>query len=126
LAQPSAEELQADQVIFQEVLRRLCVDSGACVVITDQIAAKGKETREENEMGRVLPMTASGLEYFVDVMLELEVRLEGFEEVRVARVIKSNSELFPVGLEFVNPVFADLLARLPETNKPASLPEVPE
>lgn len=126
LAQPTAEELQADQVIFQEVLRRLCVDSGACVVITDQIAAKGKETREENEMGRVLPMTASGLEYFVDVMLELEVRLDGFDDVRVARVIKSNSEIFPVGMEFVNPTFADLLARLPDTVSPTSAVDVPE
>ncbi|MCZ7570847.1 MAG: ATP-binding protein [Ardenticatenaceae bacterium] len=126
LAQPTAEELQADQVIFQEVLRRLCVDSGACVVITDQIAAKGKETREENEMGRVLPMTASGLEYFVDVMLELEVRLDGFEEVRVARVIKSNSERFPVGKEFINPMFADLLEQLPDTAPPARVTDVPE
>ncbi|MEL6613256.1 MAG: hypothetical protein AAFQ53_14245, partial [Bacteroidota bacterium] len=88
-AQPTAEELQADQLVLQEVLRRLCVDSGACVVITDQIAAKGKEDREENELGRVLPMTASGLEYFVDVMVELFVRVEGFETVRVARVVKS-------------------------------------
>src|SRR5438045_2850189 len=32
-AQPSADELAADQMVLQEVLRRLCVDSGACVVI---------------------------------------------------------------------------------------------
>ena len=38
---------------------------------TDQIGAKGKEAREENEMGQVLPMTAGGLEYFVDVMVHL-------------------------------------------------------
>src|SRR5690606_12517654 len=79
LARPGADDLRNDQLVLQEVLRRLCVDSGACVVITDQIAAKGEEEREENEMGRVLPMTASGLEYFVDVMLELELRLDGFE-----------------------------------------------
>ncbi|MBA3531978.1 MAG: hypothetical protein H0T73_08680, partial [Ardenticatenales bacterium] len=54
-AVPNAEELSNDQMIFQEVLRRLCIDSGACVVITDQIGAKGKEEREENEMGQVLP-----------------------------------------------------------------------
>jgi len=33
------------------------------VVIVDQIGARGKAEREENEMGRVLPMTVSGLEY---------------------------------------------------------------
>src|SRR4051812_47967676 len=81
-AQPTAEELSGDQVVFQEVLRRLCVDSGACVVITDQIGAKGKEDREENEMGRVLPLTSGGLEYFVDVLVEASVRLEDFRPVR--------------------------------------------
>src|SRR5205814_7071036 len=96
-ALPSAEELAADQMIFQEVLRRLCIDSGACVVITDQIAAKGKEEREENEMGRVLPMTSGGLEYFVDVMVEMSVRMEDFRPIRVIRVIKTNSEAFPIG-----------------------------
>lgn len=126
LAQPGAELLAADQVVLQEVLRRLCVDSGASVVITDQIGARGKEEREENELGRVLPMTASGLEYFVDVLLELTTRMDGFELVRVGRVIKSNSAAFPLGLELVNPTFADLLARLPGagTNAPASAPVV--
>ena len=126
LAQPSAEELAGDQVVFQEVLRRLCIDSGACVVITDQIAARGKEEREENEMGKVLPMTASGLEYFVDVMVELEVRVEAFEQVRVARVVKSNSPDFPVGLELKNPTFADFLARLGEGPDPEAATSVPE
>ncbi len=126
LAQPSAEELAADQVLFQEVLRRLCIDSGACVVITDQIAARGKEEREENEMGKVLPMTASGLEYFVDVMVELEVRVEGFEQVRVARVVKSNSPDFPVGLELKNPTFADFLACMGEGPNPDAMPAVPD
>ena len=118
LAMPSAEALAADQIVYQEVLRRLCVDSGACVVITDQIAARGREEREENELGHVLPMTASGLEYFVDVMVELRVRVEGFEQVRVARVVKTNSPDFPVGLELTNPTFADFLARLGEGPKP--------
>lgn len=119
-AQPTAEQLQADQMIYQEVLRRLCVDSGACVVITDQIAAKGKEDHEENELGQVLPMTLGGLEYFVDVMIELSLRLEGFEQVRVARVIKSNSPYFPIGLELRNPSFKDFLVRmddLPQDDK---------
>jgi hypothetical protein len=62
LAQPSAEELAADQMILQGVLRKLCIESGKSVVIADQIPAKGKEAKEDNEIGRVLPMTASGLE----------------------------------------------------------------
>jgi hypothetical protein len=82
------------------------------VVITDQISARGKEDREENELGQVLPMTTGGLEYFVDVMVELSLRVEGFEQVRVARVIKSNSSAFPIGLEIKNPTFSDFLARL--------------
>ncbi|NBC19415.1 MAG: hypothetical protein GVY18_19080 [Bacteroidetes bacterium] len=124
LAKPTSDELAADQMVYQEVLRRLCVDSGACVVITDQIAAKGLEEREENEMGQVLPMTTGGLEYFVDVMVELSVRVEGFEQVRVARVVKSNSPAFPVGLEIQNPVFTDFLDRLEEGPSPAT--EEPE
>lgn len=122
-AQPSAEELQADQMIFQEVLRRLCVDSGACVVITDQIGARGKQDREENEMGRVLPMTSSGLEYFVDVMLELALRQDGFETRRVATVVKSNAPDFPVGLEIEGPTFATLLERMGAGPKPVALPK---
>ncbi|HUS13395.1 MAG TPA: hypothetical protein VM536_00040 [Chloroflexia bacterium] len=111
-AQPSADELAADQMIFQEVLRRLCIDSGACVVVTDQIAAKGREDREENELGQVLPMTSGGLEYFVDVMVEASVRVVDFETERVFRVIKTNSPAFPVGMEFINPTFAEFAARL--------------
>lgn len=111
-AQPNADELAADQMVLQEVLRRICTDSGACVVIVDQIAAKGKEDREENEVGRVLPLTTSGLEYFVDVMLEASLRLDGLDTVRVFRVVKSNSGAFPIGLELHNPDFAALLARL--------------
>ncbi len=126
LAQPSAEELANDQVIFQEVLRRLCIDSGACVVITDQISARGKEEREENEMGQVLPMTTGGLEYFVDVMVELSLRVEGFEQVRVARVVKSNSPAFPVGLELKNAAFTDFLARLGEPSEAPAPPFAPE
>ncbi|PSR00061.1 MAG: hypothetical protein BRD48_02295 [Bacteroidetes bacterium QS_9_68_14] len=130
-AQPTADELQNDQMVYQEVLRRLCVDSGKHVVITDQIGAKGREDAEENEMGRVLPMTTGGLEYFVDVMVELEVRQDGFEQVHVARVVKSNSPHFPVGLEVENATFADFLARMDEApqpepaEEPATLPDVP-
>src|SRR5512138_778014 len=77
----SAEELAADQMVLQEVLRRLCIDSGACVVITDQIGAKGKEDHEENELGRVLPLTTGGIEYFVDALVEISVRIEDLRQV---------------------------------------------
>ena len=117
-ALPSAEELAADQMVFQEILRRLCMDSGKCVVITDQIGAKGKEDREENELGRVLPMTSGGLEYFVDVMVEISLRLEGFKQVRVMRVVKTNSTAFPIGMELINPTFNDFLVRLNEAPTP--------
>ena len=119
-ARPSADELQADQVVFQEVLRRLCVDSGACVVITDQVAARGQQDREENEMGRVVPMTASGLEYFVDVMLELSLRQDGFETRRIATVVKSNAPDFPVGMEIEDPTFAALMDRLGAGPRPVA------
>src|SRR6059058_5362625 len=99
LAQPSAEELAADQMILQGVLRRLCIESGKSVVIVDQIPAKGKEAKEDNEVGRVLPMTASGLEYFVDVMVEVSLQERDGEIVRVFQVVKSNSPAFEVGFE---------------------------
>lgn len=137
-AQPSADELAADQMVLQEVLRRLCVDSGACVVIIDQIGAKGREDREENELGRVLPLTTGGLEYFVDVMMEASVRLDDLRPVRVFRVVKSNSAAFPIGLELRDPTFAQALARLNEApaaglplaapappSEPETLPEPP-
>ena len=124
--QPTADELAADQLIFQEVLRRLCIDSGACVVVTDQIAAKGLETREENELGRVLPMTTGGLEYFVDVMVEASMRVADFETQRVFTVVKSNSPAFPIGMELVNPTFADFLAQLGTAPAPKAAAAVPE
>ncbi len=99
LAQPSAEELAADQMVLQGVLRRLCIESGKSVVIVDQIAAKGKEAKEDNEVGRVLPMTASGLEYFVDIMVEVSLQERDGEITRVFQVVKSNSSAFEVGFE---------------------------
>lgn len=127
-AQPTAEQLQNDQIVYQEVLRRLCIESDACVVITDQIGAKGKEILEENEMGKVLPMTIGGLEYYVDVMVEMDVRVRDFETIYVARIIKSNSPYFPIGLEIENPTFADFLARLDDAPqpKPKKVPETIE
>lgn len=110
LAQPSAEELAADQMILQSVLRKLCIESGKCVVIADQIPAKGKESKEDNEIGRVLPMTASGLEYFVDVMIEISLQERDGEITRVFQVVKSNSPAFEVGFELTGNIgFADFL-----------------
>jgi hypothetical protein len=87
LAQPSAEELAADQ-----------------------IPAKGKEAKEDNEIGRVLPMTASGLEYFVDVMVEVSLQERDGEIKRVFQVVKSNSPAFEVGFEMTGNVgFKDFL-----------------
>jgi hypothetical protein len=113
LAQPSAEELANDQMVLQGVLRRLCMESGKSVVIIDQIAARGKETKEDNEFGRVLPMTASGLEYFVDIMVECSLQEREGEITRVFQVVKSNSPAFEVGFELTgNVTFADFLAKL--------------
>jgi hypothetical protein len=136
LAQPSAEELAADQMILQGVLRRLCMESGKSVVIADQIPAKGKEAKEDNEVGRVLPMTASGLEYFVDIMVEVSLQERAGEITRVFQVVKSNSQAFEVGFELTGDVtfrdFIDHMKReaandLPmEAPKPATVPEVLE
>lgn len=113
LAQPSAEELAADQMVLQGVLRRLCMESGKSVVIVDQIPARGKETKEDNEFGRVLPMTASGLEYFVDIMVEVSLQERSGEITRVFQVVKSNSPAFEVGFELTgNVTFKDFLDHL--------------
>lgn len=124
-AEPNADQLQADQILYQEVLRRLCMDSGACVVITDHIAAKGKEQGEENELGQVVPITRGGLEYFIDVMLELSLRMDGFDTTRVATVVKSNSQDFPVGLQLENPTFKTLLERMGTPAEPVIEDGVP-
>jgi hypothetical protein len=136
LAQPSAEELAADQMILQGVLRRLCIESGKSVVIADQIPAKGKEAKEDNEVGRVLPMTASGLEYFVDIMVEISLQEREGEVTRVFQVVKSNSAAFEVGFEMTgNVTFKDFLDHmrratgddLPvEAPKPLRVPEMLE
>ena len=113
LSQPSAEELAADQMILQNVLRKLCIESGKCVVIADQIPAKGKEAKEDNEIGRVLPMTASGLEYFVDVMVEVSMQERDGEITRVFQVVKSNSPAFEVGFEMTGNIgFKDFLEHM--------------
>ncbi|HZI18571.1 MAG TPA: hypothetical protein VEY09_08235 [Pyrinomonadaceae bacterium] len=119
LAQPTAEELAADQMVLQGVLRRLCMESGKSVVIVDQIPAKGKESKEDNEVGRVLPMTASGLEYFVDVMVEVSLQERDGEIVRVFQVVKSNSPAFEVGFELTGSVtFGDFLEHMRREHGP--------
>jgi hypothetical protein len=110
LAQPNAEELANDQMVLQSVLRRLCTESGKSVVIIDQIAARGKESKEDNEIGRVLPMTTSGLEYFVDIMVEMSLQERNGEIERVFQIVKSNSPAFDVGFELVGDItFEDFL-----------------
>ena len=93
-------------MIFQGVLRKLCT-SGQSVVIVDQIAAKGKEDREANEVGQVLPVTASGLEYFCDLVVEISLQERNGELVRVFQVVKSNSASFELGFEMTMAVRYD-------------------
>lgn len=136
LAQPSAEELAADQMVLQGILRRLCIESGKSVVITDQIPAKGKEEREANEVGMVLLSTTSGLEYFVDLLVEVSLQEREGEIKRVFQVVKSNSPAFEIGFELTgNVTFQDFLdhmkrehgTELPmEQPKPSAVPEVLE
>lgn len=111
-------DLQRLQVVCGEVLRPLCIESRACVVITDTIAGKGLEEKADNEVGRIVPISASGLEYLVDVLVEAELRLDedGLSEVCVHRVIKSNTRAFPIGLVLQNPTFKDYLLRLGTAN----------
>ncbi|HUY78170.1 MAG TPA: hypothetical protein VMV29_15455 [Ktedonobacterales bacterium] len=108
------DDLQRLQVVCGEILRPLCIDSKACVVITDTIAGKGLDEQADNEVGRIVPISASGLEYFVDVLVESELRLaeDGIAEVCVHRVVKTNTRAFPIGLTLENPSFKDYLSRL--------------
>jgi hypothetical protein len=108
------DDLQRLQVVCGEILRPLCIDSKACVVITDTIAGKGLAEKEDNQVGRIVPISASGLEYFVDVLVEAELRMgeDGLAETCVHRILKSNNRAFPIGLVLENPTFADYLARL--------------
>ena len=133
LAQPSAEELAADQMVLQGVLRRLCIESGKSVVITDQIPARGKEEREANEVGQVLLSTTSGLEFFVDLLVEVSLQERDGEVVRVFQVVKSNSPAFEIGFELVGNVsFKDFLSHMMREHgdeferTAARLPSAPE
>ena len=55
-------------------------------------------------------MTASGLEYFVDVMIEISMQERDGEITRVFQVVKSNSPAFEVGFEMTGDIgFKDFL-----------------
>ncbi|MEJ7708991.1 MAG: hypothetical protein WKF84_03845 [Pyrinomonadaceae bacterium] len=110
-------------MILQGVLRRLCMESGKSVVIADQIPAKGKDAKEDNEIGRVLPMTTSGLEYFVDVMVGVSLQERDGEIVRVFQVIKSNSSAFEIGFEMTGDVtFKRFLDHMMQDERSNELP----
>jgi len=58
-------------------------------------------------------MTASGLEYFVDVMVEVSMQERDGEITRVFQVVKSNSPAFEVGFEMTgNMGFKDFLEHM--------------
>ena len=113
-AAPTAEEEIGLQVRVQHVLHRLCAQSGANVVLTDQINARGKEAAEDRAQGRITPLLLSGAEYVVDVIAELalEYREDLLDEARVLRIVKTNTEAFTPGEAFINATFATLLDRL--------------
>lgn len=115
----TAEQEQALQTRVQDVLRRLCYQSGMNVIITDHIAARGKEEQEANEVGRIVPLTASGLEYMIDVMIELQLvmRPDDLTETSIATVIKSNVPNLPIGLQIEDPTFPKLLELAGAPNK---------
>jgi hypothetical protein len=58
-------------------------------------------------------MTASGLEYFVDVMVEVSLTGTRRRITRVFQVVKSNSPAFEVGFELTGNVgFKDFLEHM--------------
>jgi hypothetical protein len=60
------------------------------------------------------------------VMVELSLRMTGLDTVRIARVVKTNSPYFPIGLEIENPNFADFLARMEDTPQLTPQDDIPE
>ena len=110
-ALPTGDQLQAEQVQLQRVLRTLCNESDASVVITDPLG-KGDDESSEGEVGRLLPITLGGLEIYTDLVLEASLRMEGLSVKRVFRVVKSNSPAFRNGMEFDDPTFSTLVDHL--------------
>lgn len=123
----TAEQEQVLQTRVQDVLRRICYQSGLNVIITDHIAARGKEDAEANEIGRIVPLTASGLEYMIDVMLDLQLvmRPGDLVETRIGTIVKSNVPNLPIGMQIEDPTFAKLL-ELAGAPKRTSEPQVIE
>lgn len=107
----NAEQEQALQASAQRILRRLCYASGLNVILTDVIAARGKESAEANEVGRIVPLTAAGLEYMVDLVLDLDLilRPDDLDPVRIGTISKSNVPSLPIGTQIENPNFPKLL-----------------
>ena len=120
----TAEQEQALQTRVQDVLRRICYQSGMNVIITDHIAARGKEEAEANEVGRIVPLTAGGLEYLIDVMMELQLvmRPGDLVETRIGTIVKSNVPNLPIGMQIEDPTFPKLL-ELAGAPKEISTPE---
>ena len=113
-ALPPADAFQIEQARLQGLLRALCVRSRACAVIVDPVG-RGDDALREGEVGRLLPLTLGGLEIFVDLVLEVSVRLGGFADlVRVFRVVKSNTAVFPLGTEYLDPTFSTFVGLMRE------------
>ena len=108
---PSGEQLQAEQVVLQRVLRALSVTSGCSVCITDTVG-RGIDEAREGEVGRLLPFSIGGLEFFCDVVLEVSLEIVDFQMRRRFRVTKSNIGQLPIGHVFTDIGFADLISWL--------------
>src|SRR5205085_2008410 len=111
LAQPSAEELAADQMVLQGVLRRLCMESGKSVVIVDQIPVEAPkpavvpETIEDKQ-----PLTLVQPQITVQELVAKAERL-GFKQADVvtgARVYHNQPNIYRLTPEQV----ADLDRRM--------------
>lgn len=109
------DEFRIVKVVCQEVLRLLCMESSANVVIVDHMPSRNQE-QLENEVGTVSILSASGAEFFVDTMIELRegVSDDGFDTDIIAEVRKTNVPTIPRGSTYLNPsfkTFHDLVGR---------------
>ena len=116
--------MQAEQMVLQRVLRALSVTSGASVCITDSVG-RGIEETQEGEVGRLLPFSLGGLEFFCDLVLEASLEMVDFQLTRRFRVVKSNIGELPIGQVFTDIGFADLIGYLRDHGAWEPLPGVP-
>jgi len=118
-------DLQRLQVVVGEILRPLCVESRACVILTDTIAGKGLEEQADNEVGRIVPLTAAGLEYFVDVWWRWICVWPAMGSPRLRCIGGQDQQPgLPIGLVLENPTFRtylDLLGRDAECSDAARI-----